>query len=106
MRDHYGAEFFDGKNLLEVGCGYGDIGASFVELGALVTCSDGRASHMKEVRRRHRAVAAVQADLDEPWPFDMRYDVLIHMGVLYHLADPERAMHVMLSAARRKFGRG
>lgn len=99
IRSHYGPAFFRDKSLLEVGCGFGDIGASFVELGADVTCSDGRADHVAEVGRRHPNVHTAVADLDKPWAFPGRFDVLIHMGVLYHLANPEQAMRSALDSA-------
>jgi len=69
IRDHYAPGFFHDKSLLEVGCGFGDIGAPFVDLGARVTCSDGRPGHVAEVTRRYSEVCAVVADLDKPWAF-------------------------------------
>jgi len=100
IRDHFGADFFSGKMLLEVGCGFGAIGAEFAALGACVTCSDGRPGHIAEVRQRRPEVAeTVVADLDKPWAFSTRFDVLIHMGVLYHLGNPEQAIRDALGAA-------
>lgn len=84
--EHYSPRFFAGKTMVEIGCGHGDIGAFFAALGAQVTCSDARASHMRVVRRRHPLVTAQQADMDKPWPFPPS-DVVIHLGVLYHLTN-------------------
>lgn len=84
IRWHYGDAFFAGKRLLELGCGYGDIGAALAQLGARVTCSDAREEHLARVRERWPHLQTVRADLDREWPFD-RFDVILHLGVLYHL---------------------
>lgn len=82
---HYGPSFFFNKKVLEVGCGYGDIGAVFAQLGASVTCSDARRRYLDVVRERHPEINVVQANLDEEWPFEHQ-DLVVHMGVLYHLS--------------------
>lgn len=84
IRQHYGDSFFAGKSLLELGCGYGDIGAVFAGLGAQVTCCDARLEHLDIVAKRWPHLGTVQADLNHEWPFD-HYDVIFHLGVLYHL---------------------
>lgn len=84
IRAYYGDGFFRHKTLLELGCGYGDIGARFARLGATVTCADGRPEHLAVLRERWPDLTAVQADLDREWPFGA-YDVILHLGVLYHL---------------------
>jgi len=99
ITDHYGAGWFAGRSVLEVGCGYGDIGAAVAKLGASVTCSDAVAGHLKVVARRHPEVRIMRADLDAGWPFADRYDLLLHLGVLYHLEDPEAAIRQALTAA-------
>lgn len=96
--DHYGTDFFHGKTVLEVGCGYGDIGAAIARHGAIVTCSDARADHLAVVRERHPQVQTVVADLDKPWTFP-HCDVLIHLGVLYHLKTPEVALRQALGSS-------
>jgi len=97
--DHYGTEFFARKRVLEVGCGYGDIGAAIAQHGADVTCSDAREDHLEIVRQRHPQVETVVADLDEPWQF-APCDVLIHLGVLYHLREPESALRGALATSK------
>ncbi len=97
--DHYGAAFFEGKSVLEVGCGFGDVGSAFADLGAAVTCSDARSQYLDEAVRRHPKLTVVRSDLDRPWLFTERFDVLLHLGVLYHLADPEKAVRDALGNA-------
>jgi SAM-dependent methyltransferase len=99
ITEHYGVDWFRGKKLLEVGCGYGDIGASFATLGAEVTCSDGRAEHLAVVRQRYPKVRALLADIDGHWPFTEKYDMIIHLGVLYHLKDHEVPLRQACAAA-------
>ena len=75
VREYYGDGFFAGRTLLELGCGYGDIGAQFAALGAQVTCSDGRAEHLAVLRDRWPALTVIPADLDREWPFG-HFDVI------------------------------
>jgi len=90
--DEYGHRFFEGKTLLELGAGYGDIGGCFAALGAKVTCLEGRARNVAAIQRRFPGVAASQHDLNLGLPGTERYDVILHLGVLYHLSGPEQSL--------------
>jgi SAM-dependent methyltransferase len=90
--DEYGHRFFGGKRILEVGAGFGAIGAFFAMLEADVTCIEGRAENVRVLRSRYPFVKAVHHDLAEGLPGQDIYDVLIHMGVLYHLPEAEPAL--------------
>ena len=48
----FGEDFFKGKDILELGCGFGEIGEKFIELGSAVTLCDARREHLDEVKRR------------------------------------------------------
>jgi SAM-dependent methyltransferase len=96
--DQYGHRFFSGKQILEVGAGYGAIGAFFSLLGAEVTCLEGRKANVRVIQQRYPFVKALLHDLAQGIPGDAFFDVLIHMGVLYHLPDPEPALR---AACRR-----
>ena len=42
-------DYFKDKTLLELGCGYADIGNMFYKLGSIVTSSDARKEHLNVV---------------------------------------------------------
>lgn len=89
--DYYGIDFFRNKKILEIGCGYADIGAVFSQLGASVTVCDGRSEHIDVVRQRHPELKSLIIDLNNEWP-EGYFDLVIHMGVLYHLSDLKKSI--------------
>jgi len=88
IENHYGKEWFKGKKILEVGCGFGHIGAYFSELGGDVTCSDARQEYLDVINDRHPKIKTVQADLDDTnWRLGEDWDLILHLGTVYHLGD-------------------
>jgi len=90
--DTFGTEFFNGKKVLELGAGYGYFGEKFRQLGADLTCLEGRWEHVETGKVIHPDAKWINFDLDSGWPFPDRendFDVILHMGVLYHLERPE-----------------
>ena len=83
----FGKEYFDNKTLFELGCGFGDIGLYFQELGSDVLFADGRGEHLAKIKERHRdkIINTVRVDQDRHWNLKRQFDVILHMGVLYHL---------------------
>lgn len=86
IKKFYGAEFFNGKTLLELGCGHGDLGAAFAALGADVTYVDAREEHLEQCRNKYKNAKTLCIDLDKDWP-PGDYDIILHLGTLYHLKD-------------------
>lgn len=84
---HYGIEFFKGKTLLEVGCGTGDFGNRFYEIGAVVTCVDGRSEHIEILNNKHPHLKSYVANLNESLGISDFFDIILHAGTLYHLND-------------------
>jgi len=83
--EHYGTEYFRGKTVLEVAAAWGFIGSYFQnELGATVTCTDHYDKWVEIIKARYPNVTAFVQNVNDPWPQDVHYDVLIHMGVIYH----------------------
>jgi len=81
-------EYFQNKTLLEIGCGHADVGNMFSELGADVTCSDGRDEHLEIVRQKYPHLKTFLMDADNTNIPD-KYDVIVHWGLLYHLSEIE-----------------
>jgi len=86
----YGIDFFAGKTVLELGSGHSDIGAFFAELGATVTCLEGRKDNHAFGRLRHRNVPRLSIelfDVERDFTAFGRFDLIIDMGLLYHVPD-------------------
>jgi len=97
---HYGPLWFKQKKILELGAGYGDIGATLSALGAEVTCSEARAEHIEVLKSKHPQINAIQANLESEWPFGKQFDLILHLGLLYHLDDFEFSLKKSLNSAK------
>lgn len=90
MLELLGLEWFPGKRVLELGAGHGDMGAVFADLGAQVTCVEGRDENLVFGRLKHRGVTGldfVKMDLDQDFRSLGDFDLILHLGLLYHIAD-------------------
>ena len=83
----FGEEFFKNKTILELGCGWGDIGLQFRKLGANVTFAEGREEHLPHIKEHSPDSEIIQLDQDKKWNLEKKFDLIIHMGVLYHLTN-------------------
>jgi SAM-dependent methyltransferase len=84
--DFYGYKFFYFKRILDLGCGYGDLGGVLYRLGADITCVDARQEHLKVLSKKFQGIKTVKADLDGPWPFfGQRFELILDLGLICHL---------------------
>jgi SAM-dependent methyltransferase len=86
----YGLEFFHGKRVLELGCGHGDIGAFFADIGAEVLCVDGRIRNINHAKLRHRGAPRLSfelLDLEGDFSTLGHFDLIINFGLVYHLRE-------------------
>ena len=91
----------EGKSVLEVGAGIGLHTPFFVERGCAVTLTDGRAENVAEAKRRLPGVRAAVVDVEVDQPIGLGlFDVVYCYGLLYHLANPARALERMAEACR------
>jgi len=92
---YYPRYYFQGKTVLECGAAYGHIGRIFANSGATVTCTDQYEGWVDIITARHPMVQALQQDLIDPWPFTTPFDVIVSMGVLYHLPYTHAEQHII-----------
>ena len=80
-----GEAWFQGKTILEAGCGLGHVGEKLMELGARVTFADGRQIYLNEINKRMRFAETIYLDQDGAWDLRRKFDLIVHWGLLYHL---------------------
>lgn len=82
---YYGEHFFKDITILELGCFDGAIGIKLIELfGCNVHFADVREGHLKNIKH-----PTFLCDLNNEWPFTQKYDLILNMGLLYHLHNPK-----------------
>jgi 2-polyprenyl-3-methyl-5-hydroxy-6-metoxy-1,4-benzoquinol methylase len=111
LEQTFGSEWFNGKKILELGCGYGNIGTYFQNLGSDVTFADSRKECLAGTRKRNPTAKILLLDQDTNWSVPEKYDLIIHFGVLCHLENWQQdlsntiknANYVALESAINKF---
>ena len=86
---HYGEDYFQGKTLLEVGAGNGAFGQLFADLGADVTCYEGRSQNYWQLKEKYPTRSAKLIDLESELISDS-YDIILNVGLIYHLTNFEK----------------
>jgi hypothetical protein len=82
----FGEKFFENKTILELACGYGDIGKYFREnLGSNVTFAEGREEHIPFIKENNPGAEVISLDQETNWNLGKKFDIVIHFGVTYHL---------------------
>ncbi len=102
--NHFGGDWFVGKKLLELGCGHADMGNIFYMLGSDLTVTDARKEHLEVVKSKYYYLKRVLYDLDnKDWPFEKYYDLILNMGILYHVKEFEQLLKNCLSNCKNMF---
>lgn len=89
---YLGEDFFKNKTIIEVGAGHGDFGEMFHNIGAKVISTEGRKEHLNIIKEKYPHNNPILLNLEEKWPINLSSDIIIHVGVLYHLSNPEKAI--------------
>ena len=91
---YIGLPYFNGKKLLELGCGHAHVGNLFHEAGADVTSSDARTEHIEVVNKIYPHLKTIVLDGDKDIIPDT-YDVIVQWGLLYHLEEIENHLKMV-----------
>lgn len=97
---YWGPLFFRNKKILELGAGYGDIGSVFTALDASVVCSEARQEHVEIIKNRYPQINALCVNSENEWPFTESFDLILHLGLLYHLDNFEYSLRKSLENAK------
>jgi SAM-dependent methyltransferase len=95
-----------GKRVLELGCGFGDIGAFFADAGANVVSVEGRIENLSIAKLRFRNLPNlqfVQRDLEKSFVDLGRFDVIIHFGLLYHIENIDENVRMCAAMSDQVF---
>ena len=91
MKAIFPKNFLKGKTVLELGANHGDFGNFFHQQGADVTCLDIKDKNLDIVKNKYPHLKQLKFDLNIGFPYG-HWDVITHMRILQHLADPEKAI--------------
>lgn len=79
----------EGRSVLELGAGPGDLTGFFVDRGCTITSVDARPENIDELTTRHPSVEGLVIDLDAPLePLGRQFQVVFIYGLIYHLGNP------------------
>jgi SAM-dependent methyltransferase len=101
--DLYDLDWFQGKKVLELGGGHGDIGAFLAEIGAEVLTLDGRRKNVNFAKLKHRHIANYQCrqfNLENDFSEFGKFDLIINFGLLYHLKNVDEHLHCCFQNSR------
>lgn len=85
LEQHFGKTWFKNKNILELGCAFGNIGFHFKYLGANVTFSDANTECLEIVKLKDNKADVIFLNQDTKWKLNKKFDLIIHFGLLYNL---------------------
>jgi len=92
IANFYGKSYFKNKTILELGAGECDIGAYFSKLGADVTCWEARPQNVATAKEKYPHLKIEVVDCENLPEIEKKFDLIIHMGLLYHLSDCETSL--------------
>lgn len=92
-----------GRSVLEVGAGIGNLTSFFVDRRCRVTSTDGREENLKVLAGRFPELETGRLDLDAPSAAGGVHDIVFCYGLLYHLARPAAAIEYLAGRASGMF---
>lgn len=103
IKSHLHLDRLRGRKVIDLACGYGWWGQSLMDHGAEGLFIDGRPENLHRVRTSMpRAVTHLMNLETDPFPVS-RVDLVLCMGILYHLGDPKALIEKLAAITDRVF---
>lgn len=101
-----GVDWFRNKKVLELGACHGNIGIDLLKIGAKVHFCDARDSNLSEIVKKLQPLSYMPkvTTLNQENEYHLgSYDLVIHMGVLYHIKNWKQDLRCALNHAPLMF---
>jgi SAM-dependent methyltransferase len=103
MKKNLRLERLRGRKVIDLACGYGWWGQSLLEYGCEVVFLDGREENLAAVREQVPNAATYLMNVEtDPFPVP-RADLILCMGLIYHIADPRSLFDKMAAVSDQVF---
>ena len=61
---------------------------------------DARPEHIKVMKQIHPHLKSAVVDLESDWPFEEGFDLILHLGLMYHLDDIHFSLRKSIESAK------
>lgn len=97
----FGKEWFQQKQVLELGACCGDFGIELLKLGSNVCFIDAREQNINEIKHRLQSYSfnpdVIELDQNYPYNLEKKFDLVLHLGTLYHIEKWQQDLESALS---------
>lgn len=97
IMDYYGPRSFVGKTMADLGSFHGDISGAFLRLGVRCTSYEWRDENIAIAKKKYPNLRQVKADLSKEFAENNRFDIVLNLGLLPHLENPEEHLRYVCS---------
>lgn len=98
IKNIFGYDWFSNKEILELGACHGDIGIELMKCGARVYFCDARSEHLQEIPNKVGMRVPIWVfNQNEPYDLGKKFNLVLHLGVLYHIENWKQDLKCALS---------
>lgn len=99
---HIQLDRLEGKRVIDLACGYGWHGLSLKPYKPDVLYVDGRQAHLDAVKREDPTAATHVMNVEyDKFPIGLRADLVLCMGIIYHIYDPRELFNKIAAISDR-----
>lgn len=92
VHDHIHLDRIEGRRIVDLACGYGFWGKQLLPYKPLVIYIDGRQAHLDKLKEEQPGAVTHCMNLEDA-ELDFHADIVLCMGILYHVPNPRRLIN-------------